>query len=178
VLLILLAGCAGNSDSYVHPEADLGFYEKVGVIPFATLGADRLAGDKMASAFTTHLLLSRRFEVVEPGQFLASYQKEVGANTPPPIGLPQDKLSALAKETSVQGIFQGTVKDYDYSGGSSSRPVISVEVRLVDVATGNVVWSTSVTRTGSASLLGIGGTHTLAELTEDVAAELVGRLPR
>jgi polysaccharide biosynthesis protein PelC len=172
------AGCAANP-SYVHPDADMGFYEKVGVLPFATLGADRLAGDKMSSSFTTHLLVARRMQVAEPGQFLASYLKQMGENTAPPIGLPQEKLTAIAQETGVQGVFEGTVRDFDFTRGSAPRPMISVEVRLVDVATGNIVWSTSVTRVGSATIpiLGIGGVRTLAELTEEVAAELVGRLP-
>jgi TolB-like protein len=157
----------------------MGFYEKVGVLPFATLGPDRLAGDKLASAFTSHLLASRRLQVAEPGQFLASYAKQVGSTTPPMIGLPLDKLTAIAAETGVQGIFQGTVKDFDLTRATSPRPLISVEVRLVDVASGNIVWSTSVTRVAGPAIpiLGIGGQRTLAELTETVASELVGRLP-
>jgi TolB-like protein len=182
-ILLLLAtglgtGCAGVQ-TFVHPDADMGFYEKVGVLPFATLGVDRLAGDKMSSSFTTHLLVARRMQVAEPGQFLASYLKQMGENTAPPIGLPREKLTAIGQETGVQGVFEGTVRDFDYTRGIPPRPLISVEVRLVDVATGNIVWSTSVTKAGKATipLLGLGGMRTLAELTEEIAAELVGRLP-
>lgn len=176
---LLGAACAGGK-SFLHPEADMSFYEKVGVIPFATLGADRLAGDKLSSAFTSHLLFSRHMQVIEPGQFLASFAKQFGANNPPPIGLPQDKLTAVAQDTGVQGIFEGTVRDFDFTRSTPPRPLISVEVRLVDVATGTIVWSTSITRVGKPVIpfLGLGGARTLAELTEDVAADLVSRLPR
>mgnify|MGYP002814035932 CR=1 FL=1 len=179
VAALLGVACAGGK-TFLHPEADMSFYEKVGVIPFATLGADRLAGDKLSSAFTSHLLFSRQMQVAEPGQFQASFAKQFAAGNPPPIGLPQDKLTALAQETGVQGVFEGTVRDFDFTRSTPPRPLISVEVRLVDVATGNIVWSTSITRTGKPIIpfLGLGGTRTLAELTEDVAADLVARLPR
>lgn len=174
-----LAGCAGSA-TFLHPEADLSFYEKVGVLPFATLGADRLAGDKMSSVFTTHLMVSRRFAVAEPGLFLGAYSEQVGTTSAPPIGLPPDKLKPIAEKTGVQGVFEGTVRDFDFTRGNSPRPIISVEVRLVDVATGNVVWSTSVTRVGKPTIpiLGLGGARSLPELAEDVAESLVDRLPR
>jgi TolB-like protein len=178
-VLALGSSCGGRT-TFLHPEADMSFYEKVGVIPFATLGADRLAGDKLSSAFTSHLLFARQMQVAEPGQFLASFAKQFGPGNPPPIGLPQDKLTAVAQETGVQGIFEGTVRDFDFTRATPPRPMISVEVRLVDVASGNIVWSTSITRVGKPviPLLGLGGSRTLAELTEDVAAELVARLPK
>jgi polysaccharide biosynthesis protein PelC len=181
LLAVLALGTAcGGRTTFLHPEADMSFYEKVGVIPFATLGDDRLAGDKLSSAFTSHLLFARQMQVAEPGQFLAAFVKQFGAGNPPPIGLPQDKLAAVAQETGVQGIFEGTVRDFDFTRGTPPRPMISVEVRLVDVASGNIVWSTSITRVGKPIIpfLGLGGARTLAELTEDVATELVARLPQ
>lgn len=176
-LALCLTGC-GSSTAFLHEEADWGFYEKVGVLPFASLTNDRLAGDKMSSAFTSHLLFARNFNVAEPGQFLAAYTTAIGANTSPPIGLPLDKLKSLGEAAGVQAIFEGTVRDYN-EGANAGRPLISVEVRLVDVGTGTIVWSTSLTRRGGAAvpLLGLGGSRTLPELTEAVAAELVDRLP-
>lgn len=180
VLLSLpgMIGCAGGR-TYLHPDADLSFYEKVGVIPFATLGADRLAGDKMASVFTSHLMVSRKFDVMEPGIFLGAYAEQVGTTGAPPIGLPTDKMKSIAEKTGVQGIFEGTVRDFDFTRGNTPRPIISVEVRFIDVGTGQVVWSTSETRVGRPMIpfLGIGGTKTLSELAEEVAASLVDRLP-
>lgn len=177
ILLLLTMGC-GGSNSFLHEEADWGYYERVGVLPFASLTNDRLAGDKMSSAFTSHLIFSRKFAVAEPGQFLSAYSISVGANTAPPIGLPITNLSALGDSAGVQGIFEGTVRDF-LEGSATGRPLVSVEVRLVDVKTGTIVWSTSVTRRGGAAIpiLNLGGARTLSELTESVADELVGRLP-
>lgn len=179
---VALLGClssCGGSRSFLHADADIEFYERVGVLPFATLGTDRLAGDKLSSAFTTHLMISRRFVVAEPGQFLSIYQKQIGTHGAAPIGLSLDKLKLFQEEAGVQGVFEGTVREFDYTRGTPPRPMISAEVRLVDVATGEVVWSTSVTRVGRPKIpiLGLGGSRTLAELAEEVANALVARLP-
>lgn len=176
--LLTFAGCAGSA-SYVHPEADLAFYEKVGVLPFASLTNDRLAGDKMGTAFSTALLISGRMNLVEPGQFLSAYQNQIGTTTAAPIGLPLDKLKVLAEATGVQGVFEGTVREFEAGSGASGRPLISIEVRLVDVATGNIVWSTGLTRRARAAIpiLNLGGTRTLAELADVVADALIARLP-
>lgn len=178
VVLGCSSGC-GGSRSFLHADADIDFYERVGVLPFATLGTDRLAGDKMSSAFTTHLMISRRFVVAEPGQFLSVYQKQIGTHGAAPIGLSLDKLKLLQEEAGVQGVFEGTIREFDYTRGTPPRPMISAEVRLVDVVTGEVVWSTSVTRVGrpKVPILGLGGSRTLAELMEEVASTLVARLP-
>ena len=76
----------------------------------------------MSSSFTSHLLVARRMQVAEPGQFLASYLKQTGENTAPPIGLPLDKLTAIGQETGVQGVFEGTVRDFDFTRGDPASP--------------------------------------------------------
>jgi hypothetical protein len=88
-------------------------------------------------------------------------------------------MKPIAEKTGVQGIFEGTVRDFDFTRGNTPRPIISVEVRFIDVGTGQVVWSTSETRVGQPMIpfLGIGGIKTLSELAEEVAASLVDRLP-
>jgi len=170
-------GCAGTR-TFVHPEADLGFYERVGVLPFASLTTDRLAGEKIASVFTSHLLASGLFDVAEPGHFLSVYQSQVGTETPPPIGLPPERLKVLGEATKIQGLFEGTVRNYELISGSTQKPLISVEVRLVDVTSGQIVWSTSVTDDGGSSFLflGLKRIRSLAELTERVADSLVEEL--
>jgi curli biogenesis system outer membrane secretion channel CsgG len=174
VAALLQLGCA-SSRTFLHADADFGFYERVGVLPFASLTTDRLAGEKVSSVFTSHLLASGLFDVVEPGHFLSVYQQQVGSETPPPIGLPPERLKALGEATSVQGVFEGTVRNYELVGGSSPRPLLSVEVRLVDVASGRIVWSTSVTDDGGRSFLflGMNRIRSLAELTERVASRIV-----
>ena len=57
------AGCGKSMRVYVHPDADLAFYSKVGVLPFRSLAGDRFAGEKIGIEFTTALLAKEIFEV-------------------------------------------------------------------------------------------------------------------
>ena len=55
LLLAVLWGCAAPSH-FVDPEADIPFYERVGVIPFESLSQDRIAGLRVTRAFFNELL--------------------------------------------------------------------------------------------------------------------------
>jgi TolB-like protein len=177
--ILATAGCAGPA-RFIDPEADLAFYERVGVIPFTSLAQDRLAGEKTTNIFFTELLERRFAQVAEPGQFTAAMARTRGGT---PITNPWSsaELAKLGEDAGVQGVFMGTVRDYDMAQvGRESFPLLSVEVRLVDTATGRVVWSASRTRQGGPSLpiIGFGEVHTMGELTSQVCRELLGSLPR
>lgn len=177
--MLVAMGCAGPV-RFLDPEADLGYYERVGVIPFTSLAQDRLAGEKTTNVFFTELLDRRFAQVAEPGQFTAAMARTRGGT---PIINPwaSAELAKLGEDAGVQGVFMGTVRDYDMAQiGRESFPLISVEVRLVDTATGRVVWSASKTRKGGPALpiIGWGEVHTMGELTSQVCRELLASLPR
>jgi hypothetical protein len=62
--------------------------------------------------------------------------------------------------------------------GNSDTPVISFDVELIDVGTGNVVWRASIDRRGKGRLpvVGGGGARTFGRLTQMACEELVDRL--
>jgi TolB-like protein len=68
ILLGMLPGCAAGPKLYVNPQADMSFYKKVAVLPFANLSQDRFAGERVARAFITELVLADRFQVIEPAE--------------------------------------------------------------------------------------------------------------
>ena len=176
---VLLGACAGPK-AFVHPEADFPFYESVGIVPFTSLGQDRLAGEKVSDVFFTELLNIRFAEVREPGQFLAVIQRLRGVT---PISTPWSTadLARLGAEAQVQGIFMGVVRDYEMARvGRDSYPLVSIEVRFLDVATGRVVWSASDTRRAGPTtpIFGWGETHTLGELTAQMCRDLLRTLPK
>jgi hypothetical protein len=172
-------GCSSGVTRFVHPEADLSFYESLGIVPFESLGQDRLAGEKVTNVFYTELLAKGYAQVEEPGQFLASIQKVRGTSATSRAWSTAD-IIRLGEEAEVQGIIMGLVRDYDMtSSGRSSYPLVSIEVRLLDAATGQVVWSASQTRRGgpTAPFTGWREIHTLGELTTAVCRELLETLP-
>ncbi|HEY6100948.1 MAG TPA: GNA1162 family protein, partial [Anaeromyxobacter sp.] len=171
-LLVLAAAAAAGCRStsyYMHPRADLGTIQKVGVMPFETMTAERAPADKVQKIFLAELLATGAFEVVEPGVVLKALKDEkvenIGALTPADI-------VKLAKAMGANGLFFGTVVDYgDARGGAGTATEITIQLRLVDGQSGSTVWSASRTRSGatvSARLFGFGG-----ESSSEVARDLV-----
>lgn len=175
---VLLASCGGPV-RFLDPEADMGYYEQVGVVPFTTLSQDRASGQRITNLFFTELLRKDFAGVVEPGQFTASMIKVRGGD-PPENPWSSQHLAALAEETGAQAFFMGTVREYDFvHSGRETFPLLSLEVRLVDAATGRLVWSASDTRKGGPGFpfLGLGETHTMGELAANLCRDLLGTLP-
>lgn len=174
---LALAGCSGPA-TFIDPEADLGFYEKVGVLPFESLARDRLAGEKVASVFFTELLSRGFSQVADPGQ-LAAATTRVRGNVPPANPWSSRDLTRLGEEAGVQAIFLGTVREYEMvQVGRDPYPLVSFEVRLVDVATGRLVWSASETRRGGPAfpLFGWRAVHTLGELSATMCRQALRSL--
>ena len=78
-------------------------------------------------------------------------------------------------------MFVGVVSDYEMVRvGRESFPLVSIEVRMLDSATGLVVGSASQTRRGGpvTPIFGWGEVHTLGELTSKVCRDLLDTLPK
>jgi TolB-like protein len=175
LILILTAGCGASTRSYTHPEADMSYYVRVGVVPFKSLANDRFAGEKFAAEFITALLATEKFDVVDQGIFLNELATTVGTRSGVD-GMTNDQLQKISAATGVQGVFLGLVSQYDMASYGGDRfPVITVEVRLVDTGTGTVVWKASVSERGGPKtpIIGVGEIHTLGELSQKLSKELV-----
>jgi hypothetical protein len=180
VAALLAVSACGGPTKFLNPEADLPFYEKVGIVPFTSLAQDRAAGYRVTNVFFTELLERGFAEVVEPGQFAAD-MASVRGGTPAESPWSTEQLAKLGEKAGVQGIFMGTVRQYEMvNSGRDSYPLLSVEVRLVDAATGRLVWSASETRKGGAGfpIFGWGGVRVMESLTADVCRDLLTTLPR
>lgn len=177
IALLGLCGCSGAS-RFVHPDADLPFYEKVGVIPFSSLAADRLAGEKVTNVFFTELLRRKFDQVLEPGQFAVAMTR-VRGGTPYTNPWSSEELAKLGDETGVQGVFMGTVREYTMTTtGRDSYPMVALEVRFVDVATGRLVWTSSITRrTGPGVPFLSRPIRTIDGLAASVCQEVLQTLP-
>lgn len=176
--LLLLAGCGGPS-RFLDPEADLPYYERVGIIPFTTLSQDRAGGYRVTDVFFSELLQSGFAEVAEPGQFYAAMARTRGGTPPENVWSTED-LHKLGEEAKVQAVFLGTVREYGMvQRGRDAVPSLGLEVRLVDTASGRLVWSASRDETGGSGfpILGWGRDHSLGTLTTRVCRELVQALP-
>ncbi len=180
VLLTGLTGCSAPSEIYLDPEADIEFYERVAVVPFFGGSGERGASDLVTDAFITALMVSEKYLVVEPGHFRHMYGEEVGGKAVPVRGLTPEMVKTLGLRAGVEAIFEGTILAYQQSrSGQSQFPMITLEVRMIDVQTGRLVWMTTINRTGGPNVpfFGFGETHTLPELALEITRELVERVP-
>ncbi|MCX6836066.1 MAG: hypothetical protein NTW07_13245 [candidate division Zixibacteria bacterium] len=178
VAVVAVVSCAPPPE-YVNAEADFGFYQRVGVIPFASLTGDRAASDKVTASFITELLMKNSVEIVPAGDFYKAVRETVKGEK---VNLPEEitaaELTALGQATGAQGVFVGAVRDYGMVRvGSDEFPLVGLIVRFLDCSSGKVVWSYETTRRGGPKfpIVSIGETHTLGELTTKVCRDVAAR---
>jgi len=181
VSIPLAAGCGGTR-AFLHPEADLSFYQRVGVIPFLSAGGDQTIALAATGNFVTELLIEGGYELAEPGDFMIRAAKAAGGTdllrTQP---LNADQIRALADSTEVQAVFEGMVRNYEMVRvGQGNYPLVSIEVRMIDAETGKLLWMGSRTRRGGPGvpILGWGETPTLSELLTKVCSDIAKEVPR
>lgn len=174
-LALLVAGCGGPR-SFVHPATDIGFYKKLGVVTFANQTGDRFAGEKMTSSFVTELLLQKKFEVIEPGEFGRIVTEVRGSSAPEGQELSSEQIKSIGEKAGINGLIEGEVREFQMTRiGSEDFPIISVSIRLVDAPSGRVVWMSSYTAKGGPKfpIFSFGETRTLGELAQKVCRKMV-----
>ena len=177
LLACSLASCAAGTRVYVNPEADLAFYKKIAVLPFGDVSGNSLAGPRVTRAFVTELIMTNRYQIVQPEEFVGAlnrmriYPANGGAYDPA-------QLKDAATQMGLTGLLRGTVTEYQMSRDSGGEvPVIGFDAELLDVGTGNVVWRSSISKRGKGRISIVGsGSRSLGRLTQDACSELVAGL--
>lgn len=144
----LVAGCATSTDGpaghfgaagrsanvFVTPEHRA--VQKVAVLPFRA--ATELIGASVSDVFVTELLKTRRYELIERSQ-LANVlgEAEVALS-----GLTTGQAARLGQMVGADGVIIGTVSEYEnVAQRGHVVPVVGVSVRLIDSASGRILWS-------------------------------------
>jgi len=175
LLAVMLISCGGYR-LYVNEEADFGFYQRIGLLPFSNLSGDRNATEKVTSSFLTELLIGSRVDIAIMGDMLKSYRnvvKDERSNLPEQ--LTAEEAQAIGKDANVQGILVGVVRDYSQvRSGQADFPLVSVAVRFIDCQSGKVIWTYEITRKGGPKfpIFSFGETHTLGDMTAKVCRKV------
>jgi curli biogenesis system outer membrane secretion channel CsgG len=182
VLTLFALSCASSAQRiYVNPAADMAFYKKVAVLPFMNMSGDGLAGQRVTRAFITELIMTDRYQIVQPEEYRNALSKISGLPGPDGTYDPE-KLKEAAAQVGATGIVRGAVTEYQMqrSGGGGDVPILAFDVELIDVNTGDVAWRSSITRRGKGRLplVGGGAAHTMGRLTQMACEELVAQLKR
>ncbi len=175
---ILVAFSCGGPRMYVNQEADFGFYEKVGVLPFSNLSADRNASEKVTASFVTELLIGGEVDIANMGDVLKAFKttvKDERTNLPEQMTI--EEGMTIGRDAQVQGLFVGAVREYGMVRiGTEEFPLISVNIRFIDCQSGKVAWTYETTKRGGPKfpIFSFGETHTLGEMTSKVCRSAAG----
>ena len=118
----VLAGCASGT-SYTKSDAPWATIQRVGVFPFEAPYEDRVRRQWYSSVFVTEMRRLRRFEIIELPAPLAS------------VGNPD--YASVAHKAEVDAYIVGNVEDLSE---------MFVDLRLIDAATGETLWSVRYNR--------------------------------
>jgi hypothetical protein len=175
---ILVAFSCGGPRMYVNQEADFGFYEKVGVLPFSNLSADRNASEKVTASFVTELLIGGEVDIANMGDVLKAFKttvKDDRTNLPEQMTI--EEGMTIGRDAQVQGLFVGAVREYGMVRvGTEEFPLISISIRFIDCQSGKVAWTYETTKRGGPKfpIFSFGETHTLGEMTSKVCRSAAG----
>ena len=89
--------------------------------------------------------------------------------------------TALGSDAGADTILTGEVETYELGGSEfAPRPRVILAMRLLDAATGRILWMDSLERTGwdGQSLLGFGRIYSRGALTERIVSILTKRLEK
>lgn len=174
----LLAGCAAPMRVFVNSQADMTLYQKVVVVPFANLSGDPYAANRVTRAFTTELVIADRFQFVDPAQLMGELDR-VGGMPDAYGNIDANKLRDAATRLQATAWIRGAVTEYSVVHTPTAEyPVVSFDVEMVDVASGNVVWRLSVTESGKGRVPVVGGSgeRTFGRVTQEACQRAVAVL--
>jgi len=180
VLWIASTSCSSNISPtrFTNPQFDFGFIERVAVIPLENFSGDKLAGERVARLITTELLASDSVDVVEIGEVLAAKDRLRGVVR---NSLSSEQLIALGEALEVQGLIFGTVAESEIiRSGTTSIPVVTLDLHMVETETAAPVWAATHSEIGSdisAKLLGTGATPlsvTTRKCVREILKSLLG----
>ncbi len=143
-LFVFLLGCGVKH--YIRPNTDIGNIKKIAVLPLENFTTDEYASEKIRRTVIIELL-SRGIDVIEPGEVISTLSelrvRSLGSITLGDIG-------DLGEILNVGSVMMGSVDTFRTSRGISvSYPDVSINLRLFDVTSGNIVWSVSNTSGGA-----------------------------
>ena len=175
-LLVFVGGCAtSTSTQYVRRDIDYKIIKKIAVLPFETLTTDEYAGERIRNSVITELL-SRGVDVIEPGEVTRVLVDQKIRSL---SYIRTADLQNVAKTLGVEALMMGSVEAYGISRGISvSYPEVTINLRLVDASTGNIIWSVCQTSGGASFWTRHFGAEgvSLSETANEVVKEAIDAL--
>jgi TolB-like protein len=169
--VLTLLGCASAAQEWVKPGA--GRISRIAVLPFENQTSSLRAGQAVADLLVSEILATGAMSVMDPSEVADLLRRE---NLDPSDASRLPSAQRMGRILQVSHVLQGSVIEYRYKPGLSETPAVGVSARLVDVASGEVVWTASRARLGSSWLREDGLARVAQHVANDMAAHLSGAL--
>ena len=160
------SGGAGTDEPNVYVAREAANIDKVGMLPFKA--ATTLIGASVSDMFVTELMKMDRYELVERAQMSGVLgETEVALS-----GLTAGQAARIGQMAGAQGVVVGTVSEYETVAlGGRTYPVVGISIRLIDSATGKILWSVDHSARGAKG-------DTLAQHARSVVRDMASALGR
>lgn len=136
-LLIFINGCVSRK-YYLRQGVDIKNIKTIAVFPLENLTSDDYAGEKIRNIIITELL-SRQINVVEPGE-VTNLLREMKIKSLKLLKV--EDMQNIGKTLSADAIMVGAVEAFGISRGVSvNYPEVTVNLRLIETLSGQVIWS-------------------------------------
>ena len=158
--------------SFHVPELDPKTPHLVCVLPFENLSQVPEASRVVADVLAIRLAAANGFEVVEPAKLRAAALKaRIGSFR----GISSDDLARLSAAVGTPLFIRGTIFQYADGSNRSIDPELQIDLSLVDVNAGRVLWTAQHDRKGSdyIGFLMLGAVSNAVSLTDHVIAEMI-----
>jgi len=149
-LMFMISGCGhALQRNYLKSPSDIHSIKSVAVLPFENLTKFPDAGQIVATLFTTELYQSTDLKIIDRNQARRIMREnKIGA----PKVIDRRLAQKIGKLLEVDGVFVGSVSEYWYRldrrnyRDQGDEPAVGINARLVDVASGEVIWASSHSR--------------------------------
>ncbi|MFQ6039846.1 MAG: CsgG/HfaB family protein [Candidatus Poribacteria bacterium] len=172
-----ILGCGGKSPKgYLKPGVTASQIRYIAVLPFDNISGHPDAGRKAVNLLLTELARTGLFEIAGVGEVEKSLRR-LRIRTTAEVDL--SKLKSLGEQLNVQAIVVGSVDEYEVRQEKSiTIPIVAISARMLNVQTGDILWTISDTHDGRdwETVFGFGRIISLTELAQIVISEMVDSL--
>lgn len=172
LLLAVAAGCASTKPRESVKPFEPPDSARIAVLPFEDLSGREGVGTEFTRTFTAELVRTGLFTVIDPGAVDEAVERLQIRTTRAMTDAEMRSLADTLRATYLlfgNVLESGTVRTPD-----GDLPTVSATLRVVEVASGRVVWACHHTRTGddAETVFGWGRTSSRLQLLDQLAVEM------
>lgn len=141
--LFLFSACTSMQVNHSHPVI-LHSNQSIAVLPFTNM-TETPQADERAAAMLANLLRTKGLMYVGRYPTYATKPSLIPGVRPP---IRHARLLAWARDRGFCFAFTGSVSEWNYKVGLDGEPAVGIDLELIDVKSGQVIWSAVGSKSG------------------------------